>query len=131
MSRQTTITKRYHFEAAHFLPLVAKDHKCCRMHGHNYKVDISIMRQGTSRGAVQPNGFILDFWDLDKIVQPILDRIDHRVLNDIKGLTNPTAEIIADWFMDQVLSSLDDGFSCSKVVVYETDECFATVVGYY
>lgn len=113
---QTTITRRYHFEAAHWLPKVAESHKCRRVHGHNYLIDITIMDQ------VKADGFLIDFWDLDKLVQPIIDRIDHRTLNDIYGLQNPTAELIAGWFLDQLADH-----SVSRVRVFETPDCWAEV----
>lgn len=108
----TTITRRYTFEAAHFLPKVREGHKCARMHGHNYEIDVTVA------GEIAPDGFIIDFWDLDKIVGPVIERIDHRTLNDIFGLENPTAENIAAWFLAEVPLA-------SAVRVYETKDCWA------
>jgi 6-pyruvoyltetrahydropterin/6-carboxytetrahydropterin synthase len=110
----TTIARRYHFEAAHYLPHVADDHKCKRMHGHNYEVEIWCV------GPVLPNGFLIDFWDLDKQVQPLIDRVDHRCLNDVDGLENPTAELIAAWFLAQL-----NDCNAFRVRVYETKDCWA------
>jgi 6-pyruvoyltetrahydropterin/6-carboxytetrahydropterin synthase len=113
----TTITRRYHFESGHWLPGVPEEHKCHRLHGHNYVIEITVS------GSVDlKTGFIIDFWDLDKIVQPIIDRIDHRVLNDIVGLNNPTAENIAAWFLERLSSN-----GVSAVRVYETIDCWADV----
>jgi 6-pyruvoyltetrahydropterin/6-carboxytetrahydropterin synthase len=117
----TTITKRYAFEAGHWLPYVPEGHKCRRKHGHNYEVDISVV------GLVQDNGFVLDFYDLDKIVHPLIARLDHRMLNEIEGLTNPTAEIIAHWFVRRVNTDLPSHVTVSKVTVYETKNCIACV----
>lgn len=114
---QTTITRRYHFEAAHFLPFVADDHKCRRLHGHNYEIEVTITDQ------VKADGFLIDFADLDKVVNPIIDRIDHRCLNDIYGLENPTAELIAAWFLDQLANH-----SVTVIRCYETKDCYAEVV---
>lgn len=108
----TSITRRYHFEAAHFLPHVREGHKCRRMHGHNYELEVTVT------GPVGPDGFIIDFWDLDAIVNPLVERIDHRTLNDIAGLDNPTAENIAAWFLDLLPNA-------SKVRCYETKDCWA------
>jgi 6-pyruvoyltetrahydropterin/6-carboxytetrahydropterin synthase len=124
---KTSITKCYPFCSAHWLPNVPEEHKCHRIHGHNYMVDITIQTLG---GAVSENGFVTDFWDLDAIVQPIVDHVDHRTLNDVAGLTNPTAELIAAWFMKQIdgeLSDLSSKLICTKVIVHETFDCFATV----
>lgn len=114
---QTTITRRYHFEAAHFLPFVADDHKCKRMHGHNYIVDVTVADE------VKKNGFLIDFADLDLLVQPLILKVDHRCLNDIVGLENPTAELIAAWF----LTNLGTFYPVSAVRVYETRDCWSDV----
>lgn len=110
----TTITRRYHFEAAHWLPHVSWEHKCHRIHGHNYELEVTV------GGSVGENGFIIDFWDLDKVVQPLIDCVDHRCLNDITGLNNPTAEIISAWFLERLL---DHGVINCRV--YETKDCWA------
>jgi 6-pyruvoyltetrahydropterin/6-carboxytetrahydropterin synthase len=121
MNRQptTTITKLYHFEAGHYLPKVPKGHKCERQHGHNYVLQIKVRLPD---GVVQENGFVVDFWDLDAIVNPIVAVVDHRNLNDIPGLENPTAELIALWFLNQLISH-----DVVAVRVYETPECWAEV----
>ena len=94
------ISRSYHFESAHFLPRVAETHRCRRLHGHNYKIEVTLAGYDISMG------WVLDFWDLDKIVQPLVDKVDHRCLNDIDGLSNPTAENIAQWFFDQLVKDL-------------------------
>lgn len=125
MSTHTTVTRRYHFESAHWLPNVAIDHKCHRMHGHNYEVEITIA------GPVMATGFLIDFFDLDKIVEPLIRQIDHRTLNDVSGLENPTAELIAAWFMrsvDLVGATMAPLHSVERVRVYETKDCYAEVI---
>lgn len=88
----TRLERTYRFEAAHFLPRVAPGHKCARMHGHSYSVDVIL------EGALDPElGWLLDFGDLDAIVTPVIDQLDHRVLNEIEGLANPTSELLAQW----------------------------------
>lgn len=121
---QTEITRTYFFEAAHYLPEVPDGHKCKRDHGHNYQVDVSV------GGVVDKTGFIIDFWELDKIVDPIVFIVDHHKLNDIEGLENPTAENIAAWFIHKIntkLGGIPGKFSVSKVRVYETQFCWAEV----
>lgn len=108
-----TVTRRYHFESAHFLPKVREGHKCARMHGHNYEMLVTVS------APLQDDGFIIDFWDLDDIVQPIISKVDHRTLNDIPGLENPTAELIATWFLQQIPNA-------SAVEIFETKDCSAT-----
>jgi 6-pyruvoyltetrahydropterin/6-carboxytetrahydropterin synthase len=90
------ITATYTFEAAHFLPKVHDGHKCRRLHGHNYRVDVSVT------GGLDERGFVLDYAELDGIVQPIIDELDHRCLNDIPGLENPTSEILALWLRSRI-----------------------------
>jgi 6-pyruvoyltetrahydropterin/6-carboxytetrahydropterin synthase len=122
----TTITQRYHFVAGHFLPLVPAEHKCRRQHGHNYMIEVTVMGD-------MKNGWVLDFWELDRHVKPLIDLIDHRNLNDIDGLWNPTAENIAQWFLEKINSSMlfeqdipNNQPSVSEVRVYETPDCWAT-----
>lgn len=78
------LTKEYEFSAAHALPMVAETHKCRRVHGHNWIVKISV------RGAVQDDGFVCDYGDIDHHAKPIIADLDHRNLNDI--MPNPTSE---------------------------------------
>ena len=111
---RTRIGRSYRFEAAHFLPRLPKGHRCRNLHGHNYRVEIVVS------GALDQRGFVRDFAELDAIVMPLVRQVDHKLLNDIEGLDNPTAEIIAAWFFEHV----DD---CERVRVYENDECWAEV----
>lgn len=109
-----TISRTYRFESAHRLPKLPETHKCHHMHGHNYRVDIVVA------GELDERGFVMDFAELDAIVHPILKEIDHKILNDVAGLENPTAEIIAQWFLERVDHA-------SLVRVYENDDCYAEV----
>ena len=124
----TTVTRRYHFEAGHWLPKVRDGHKCKRPHGHNYELEVTI------GGTVGNDGFIIDFWDLDDVVSPLIADIDHRMLNEIDGLQNPTAENIALWFLDRLVWALPPRHdrpggptSIHSVLVYETKDCWAKV----
>ena len=109
----TTISKSYTFEAAHLLPNVPEGHKCKRLHGHSYQVWIDVT------GEVDPVlGWVMDFGDLSKIMKPIVDgELDHRYLNEIPGLENPTAENIARWLWMRVKPTLP---GLSKVRISET-----------
>jgi 6-pyruvoyltetrahydropterin/6-carboxytetrahydropterin synthase len=117
----TTITNRYELIAGHWLPKVPPGHKCSRKHGHNYMIDVTI------GGSVRDDGFILDFFDLDAAVKPLLDRCDHQMLNDILGLENPTAENIAAWLMFNIGAGLPPEVFVKAVAVWETPTCCATV----
>lgn len=112
----TSITRRYTFEAAHWLPKVPDGHKCRRVHGHNYEIEVTVA------GQVREDGFVMDFAELDQFVRPLVAEIDHRTLNDIKGLENPTAELIAEWFYDRLGPVSLHGL---LIRVYETKDCWA------
>ncbi|HWE21575.1 MAG TPA: 6-carboxytetrahydropterin synthase [Hyphomicrobiaceae bacterium] len=111
---QARIGRTYRFEAAHHLPLLADGHKCRTMHGHSYRVDVVV------GGGLDARGLVMDFAEIDAEVLPLIARIDHRVLNDVEGLENPTAELIAAWLLERVAA-------CESVRVYENDDCWAEV----
>jgi len=123
--KQLTATRHYHFESAHFLPRVPDGHKCKNMHGHNYKLEVTIT--GPREKWVDDVGFIMDFWDMDKVVDPIIKEVDHKVLNDIVGLTNPTAENITSWFFDRIQQELPAPISLVATTIWETHQCCATL----
>jgi 6-pyruvoyltetrahydropterin/6-carboxytetrahydropterin synthase len=127
----TTIATEYEFCSAHFLPSVPATHKCRRLHGHNYRLVIGVM--GETDPDCTPEfiadkcpGMIIDFFDLDAIVAPIVKLVDHYCLNDIPGLSNPTAELIASWFYAKLAGPLHE-FPDMFVRVYETPTCWAEV----
>lgn len=74
------------FDAAHSLP--GYQGKCVNLHGHTYKVEVVV------EGTVGKNGFVMDFYDLKRVLALALTELDHRCLNDL--LQNPTAELIAE-----------------------------------
>ncbi|MCR8558141.1 6-carboxytetrahydropterin synthase QueD [Mucilaginibacter sp. BJC16-A38] len=86
------IYKQFTFDAAHFLPNVPEGHKCRAMHGHTYYLTVFI-----SGPVLEEAGWVIDFGDVKAICKPVLDRLDHSLLNDIPGLENPTAENVARW----------------------------------
>jgi 6-pyruvoyltetrahydropterin/6-carboxytetrahydropterin synthase len=115
------ITQAFTFEAAHRLPKVPATHRCHRMHGHSYRVEISVA------GEVDVGtGFVIDFFDIEAAYAPILKQLDHYCLNDIVGLENPTAENIAVWIWRKIAPSLP---SLICVKVYETPNCWAEYEG--
>jgi 6-pyruvoyltetrahydropterin/6-carboxytetrahydropterin synthase len=115
------ISQAFTFEAAHWLPNVPREHRCNRMHGHSYRVEIRI------EGPVDPrSGFVVDFSDVEAAFGPLRERLDHHCLNEVEGLENPTAENIATWIWDQLRPSFRD---LSSVVVFETPNCWAEYDG--
>jgi 6-pyruvoyltetrahydropterin/6-carboxytetrahydropterin synthase len=87
----------FHFEAAHQLPGVPPTHMCARLHGHSYSVRVTV------RGDVDPStGWVMDFGQILAAIEPVRARLDHRYLNDIDGLANPTSENLACWLWKQL-----------------------------
>ena len=95
------IEKDFTFDSAHFLPNVPSGHKCGRMHGHTYLVTI-----GINGALANHEQWVMDFGDIKKIVAPLIESLDHTVLNSIQGLENPTAEVIAKFIFYKILPNL-------------------------
>jgi 6-pyruvoyltetrahydropterin/6-carboxytetrahydropterin synthase len=106
------IYKEFTFEAAHRLPNVPDGHKCKRLHGHSFRVEVHV--SGPLDATL---GWVMDFADLKRVVKPVIARLDHYYLNDIPGLENPTSEVIACWLWQEIKPLLPE-LSC--IVVKET-----------
>lgn len=95
------ITKSFTLDAAHWLPEVPKDHKCRRLHGHTYSIILGL------EGDLDPRlGWVQDYGEVSRVFAPIYTRLDHHCLNDIEGLENPTAEVMARWLFHQLEGEL-------------------------
>ena len=91
------LRKTFQFEAAHKLPNVPVDHKCARLHGHSFRVEVVVA------GECDPHmGWLMDYAELSEAFKPLLDRLDHYYLNDIPGLENATSEMLAKWIWDRL-----------------------------
>jgi 6-pyruvoyltetrahydropterin/6-carboxytetrahydropterin synthase len=88
------ITKTFTFDAAHWLPHVPKTHRCSRMHGHTYHVEVKLAGQPTAE-----QGWLVDFATIGRAWKAIAVEVDHRCLNDVQGLENPTCEVLARWLL--------------------------------
>ncbi len=106
------LAKSFTFEAAHWLPCFPEGHKCRRLHGHSFRVDIVVA------GEVDPaKGYLVDYGDIKRATEPIEKALDHYCLNDIAGLENPTSEMIAKWIWDRLKPTVP---LLETVIVHET-----------
>ena len=100
------------FEASHQLPHAPEHSKCRRLHGHSWRIDVHV------EGEVDATtGWVVDFDEIAAACEPIHHALDHRHLNDIEGLDNPTSETIAIWIWERLATSVP---GLSKIVVHET-----------
>jgi 6-pyruvoyltetrahydropterin/6-carboxytetrahydropterin synthase len=109
------IAKAFDFDAAHWLPHVPDGHKCKRMHGHTYRVEVLL------EGEPDERGFVVDYAEIAAAWQPIHDVIDHRLLNEVDGLENPTTEVLAPWILERFVRSLPQTVA---VRVYESSTTY-------
>ena len=106
------IFKVFTIEAAHHLPNVPAGHKCARLHGHSFRIELHVS------GEPDPTlGWVMDFAELKAAFQPVYERLDHHYLNDIEGLDNPTSERLAAWIWAQLKPRVPQ---LAEVVVHET-----------
>ena len=102
----------FQIEAAHRLPNVPEGHKCARIHGHSFRIEVHI-----SGEVGEKTGWVMDFADLKRAFQPLFEQLDHHYLNEIEGLENPTSENLARWIWQKLETDLPQ---LSKVIVQET-----------
>ncbi len=107
------LERSYRFEAAHFLPKVPPQHKCSRMHGHSYQIQLAI--EGEVDGEL---GWVMDFAAIDEHAMPLVRQLDHQILNEIDGLANPTSELLAIWWWQRLRAGLPQ---LVEVIVAETE----------
>ncbi len=108
----TTVFCEFTFEAAHRLPNVPEGHKCARLHGHSFRAEVHVA------GEPDPRlGWVMDFADIRAAAEPVRRALDHRYLNEIDGLDNPTSEVLARWIWEHLAPDLP---GLVKVVVRET-----------
>jgi 6-pyruvoyltetrahydropterin/6-carboxytetrahydropterin synthase len=115
------IAKRFSFSASHVLTAVPEDHKCRRLHGHNYEIEVVCAAEELDR-----RGMVVDFFDLDPVKRFIDTEVDHRHLNDVLD-GEPTAERLAWWLYESLKGELPVEVA-GKVIalrVYETPRTWA------
>jgi 6-pyruvoyltetrahydropterin/6-carboxytetrahydropterin synthase len=111
---KTTVFKCFSFSAAHHLDIPG--HPCSKTHGHNYTLRIEIT------GERKADGFVIDFHDIRSVVAPLVDMLDHSLLNDV--VPDTTAEGLCEWFLDKLDGILP---GISRIEVRETDSCGAFI----
>jgi 6-pyruvoyltetrahydropterin/6-carboxytetrahydropterin synthase len=116
------VSKKFTFDSAHSLPHVPDGHKCKNLHGHTYIMKVFV------EGPLHPKlGWVMDFADLKAVVMPIVKELDHKYLNEIPGLENPTAEVIAAWIWKRLekdlplLKRIELNETPDSGVIYEGD----------
>jgi 6-pyruvoyltetrahydropterin/6-carboxytetrahydropterin synthase len=118
---QAELTKDFSFEAAQTLPSAPAGHKCRKMHGHSFKVEVTV------RGKVDPKiGWVYDHAQISAAMKPLMQMLDHSYLNEIKGLENPTIENMAAWFWKKLAPQCP---GLCQIVVHETPTARCTYRG--
>lgn len=108
MAEKFKLNVKFDFAASHFL---TKYHgKCENLHGHNYKLVVTI------KDEIKDDGMVIDYKEIKEIVNKnIIDHLDHKHLNDI--IENPSSENVLIWIWDKISSKLP----LTKLTLYETE----------
>ena len=110
----------FQIEAAHWLPNVPDGHKCARMHGHSFRIEVHV-----SGPVGQESGWVMDFADLKAAFLPYYEQLDHHYLNEVPGLENPTSENIARWIWERLkpelpqLSAVEIRETCTSGCIFQ------------
>lgn len=106
------IFKEFRIESAHRLPHVPPGHKCARLHGHSFRIGVHV------EGPLDAEqGWVCDFATLTDAFAPVHEALDHRYLNEVPGLENPTSEHLALWVWQRLKPVLP---RLSRITVRET-----------
>lgn len=116
---RTEIHKTFRFEAAHRLPNVPPDHKCARLHGHSFRVTVTVA------GPLDAKlGWVVDFAQIEEAWRPLHAVLDHNYLNEVPGLENPTSELLGQFILERLKVA---GATVRRVKVSETCVSSCTV----
>lgn len=116
------LRKKFQFEAAHLLPHLPQSHKCRRLHGHSFTCEITASGECDSK-----LGWLMDYAEISALFKPIWEQLDHRYLNEVEGLENPTSENIAAWIWQKLkpvmplLVEVRVAETCTAECVYRGD----------
>ena len=104
-----TVDVDFEFQAARRLTAVPPEHPCARLHGHTFRCTLSV-----SGGLVPGLDWVVDFADVERVAEGLRGVLEHRYLNEIEGLENPTSEVLARWMWDRAIPTLP-GLTCIVV----------------
>lgn len=113
MTATMTIFHAFSFESARHLPHLPAEHPCSRLHGNTF-----LLRVAVTGPVRESEGWVMDFAEVSAAVEPVLAEIDHRHLNEIPGLENPTTEKICAWLWDRISNQLQ---GLSEIEIREND----------
>ena len=118
-ARRMELTKTWHFESARHLTGLPAEHRCSRVHGSSFTVEVTVA------APIDPvTGWCVDFDVMEHSWRQLHNVLDHRLLNEIDGLSNPTTEHIAVWILERLRF---DGATVTKVAVAELPTAKVTV----
>lgn len=115
------IFKQFTFDSAHFLPHVPDGHKCKEIHGHTYHLTVYV--EGELQSKLE---WVMDFAEMKNVIDPVVKSIDHKLLNNISGLENPTCEVIAVWLWNKIKPEVP---LLTKIELHETPSSGAIYEG--
>lgn len=95
------LKQHFQIESARFLPNLPKGHPCAEMHGHSFKIILRLIGELDSK-----IGWVMDYHEISKVMTPLLQQLDHKVLNQVAGLENPTSELLAKWIFERALTPI-------------------------
>jgi 6-pyruvoyltetrahydropterin/6-carboxytetrahydropterin synthase len=100
--------------------------RCENPHGHNYRACVTLIGE-----QLQENGLLFDFKQLKEMIQPVIDLLDHQMINEIPPFTemNPSAENLARYFFEEtsvrIAEASEGRVRANRCVLYETDRSSA------
>lgn len=106
------LRQQFQLESARHLPGLPPEHPCARLHGHSFAVVLRL--RGEQDAQV---GWVRDYHEIEMITRPWRAELDHRVLNEVPGLENPTSENLAAWIYARARRDLPE---LVQVIVRET-----------